>query len=56
MAVNNLNLTINKGEIYGLLLGQNSAGKSTIILMLLGLTEPTSGSIGVAGFNSTGTL
>ncbi|MDZ7836451.1 MAG: ATP-binding cassette domain-containing protein [Actinomycetota bacterium] len=52
MAVNNLNLTINKGEIYGLL-GPNGAGKSTIILMLLGLTEPTSGSISVAGFNST---
>ncbi|MCG9479733.1 MAG: ABC transporter ATP-binding protein [Actinomycetia bacterium] len=52
IAVNNLNLTINKGEIYGLL-GPNGAGKSTIILMLLGLTEPTSGSISVAGFNST---
>ncbi|MCL5070283.1 MAG: ABC transporter ATP-binding protein [Actinobacteria bacterium] len=50
--VNNLNLTVNKGEIFGLL-GPNGAGKSTIILMLLGLTEPTSGSIKVAGFNST---
>ncbi len=51
-AVNNLNLTINKGEIFGLL-GPNGAGKSTFILMLLGLTEPTSGQITVAGFNST---
>ncbi len=50
--VNNLNLTVNKGEIFGLL-GPNGAGKSTIIFMLLGLTEPTSGSIEVAGFNST---
>jgi len=51
-AVNNLNLKIQKGEIFGLL-GPNGAGKSTIILMMLGLTEPTSGSIRVAGFNST---
>src|SRR4030042_3269111 len=50
--VNNLNLTVNKGEIFGLL-GPNGAGKSTVILMMLGLTEPTSGSIEVAGFNST---
>ena len=50
--VNKLNLTINEGEIFGLL-GPNGAGKSTIILMLLGLTEPVSGSIKVAGFNST---
>src|SRR5665811_146720 len=50
--VNNLNLTVNKGEIFGLL-GPNGAGKSTVLLMLLGLTEPTSGSIEVAGFNST---
>lgn len=50
--VNNLNLKIQKGEIFGLL-GPNGAGKSTIILMMLGLTEPSSGSIRVAGFNST---
>jgi ABC-2 type transport system ATP-binding protein len=51
-AVDHLDLEIKEGEIFGLL-GPNGAGKSTIILMLLGLTEPTSGSIGVAGFNST---
>ena len=51
-AVNNLNLKIEKGEIFGLL-GPNGAGKSTIILMLLGLTEPTSGIIKVSGFNAT---
>ena len=51
-AVNNLNLTISKGEIFGLL-GPNGAGKSTTILMMLGLTEPTSGSVEVCGINST---
>ena len=51
-AVDHLNLKIKEGEIFGLL-GPNGAGKSTIILMLLGLTEPTSGKIGVAGFDST---
>jgi len=50
--VDHLNLTIRKGEIFGLL-GPNGAGKSTTILMLLGLTEPTSGSIRVCGINST---
>lgn len=52
LVVDNLNLTIKKGEIFGLL-GPNGAGKSTVILMALGLTEPSSGSINIAGFNST---
>ena len=52
LAVDNLNLNIKKGEIFGLL-GPNGAGKSTFILMALGLTEPTSGTVSVAGFNST---
>lgn len=51
-AVNNLDLSINKGEIFGLL-GPNGAGKSTTILMLMGLTEPSSGSVSVCGINST---
>ena len=51
-AVNSLNLTIVKGEIFGLL-GPNGAGKSTTILMMLGLTEPTSGTVEVCGINST---
>lgn len=42
IAVNNLNLTICRGEIFGLL-GPNGTGKTTTILMLLGLTEPTAG-------------
>ncbi|MCD2424157.1 ABC transporter ATP-binding protein [Niabella pedocola] len=51
-AVDNLDLAIHKGEIFGLL-GPNGAGKSTTILMMLGLTEPTSGTATVCGFNAT---
>jgi len=51
-AVNQLNLKIEKGEIFGLL-GPNGAGKSTTILMMLGLTDPTSGSVKVCGIDST---
>ena len=50
-AVNDLNLRINKKDIFGLL-GPNGAGKSTTILMMLGLTEPTAGSVNVCGINS----
>jgi ABC-2 type transport system ATP-binding protein len=49
-AVDDLALTIHKGEIFGLL-GPNGAGKSTTILMLLGLTEPSAGSIRVCGID-----
>ncbi|SHE54135.1 ABC-2 type transport system ATP-binding protein [Arenibacter palladensis] len=52
IAVNNLNLTIEKGEIFGLL-GPNGAGKSTTILMILGLTEVDSGSVNVCGIDSS---
>ncbi len=41
-AVDNLYLTVGKGEVFGLL-GPNGAGKTTTVLMLLGLTEPTDG-------------
>ena len=51
-AVNDLNLQIRKGEIFGLL-GPNGAGKSTTILMMLGLTEPTTGSVKVCNIDST---
>ncbi|WP_262246925.1 ABC transporter ATP-binding protein [Parapedobacter soli] len=51
-AVDHLDLTIDKGEIFGLL-GPNGAGKSTTILMMLGLTEPTSGVVRVCGVDST---
>ena len=52
LAVNALNLTIDDGEVFGFL-GPNGAGKTTTILMLLGLTEPTSGQVSVCGFNPT---
>lgn len=51
-AVDNLTLAVERGEIFGLL-GPNGAGKSTTILMMLGLTEPTSGEVTVCGINST---
>jgi ABC-2 type transport system ATP-binding protein len=49
-AVDNLDLVVHRGEIFGLL-GQNGAGKTTTILMLLGLTEPTSGEARVMGLD-----
>ncbi|MBB6635489.1 ABC transporter ATP-binding protein [Cohnella thailandensis] len=51
-AVDRLDLTIRQGEIFGLL-GPNGAGKTTTILMMLGLTEPTSGSATVCGLDAT---
>ncbi|HET8740549.1 MAG TPA: ABC transporter ATP-binding protein [Acidimicrobiia bacterium] len=48
--VDGLDLDIETGEIFGLL-GPNGAGKTTTILMLLGLTEPTSGSMEVLGLD-----
>jgi ABC-2 type transport system ATP-binding protein len=52
MAVNNLTLHVQKGEIFGFL-GPNGAGKTTTILMLLGLSEPTAGTARVCGFDPT---
>ncbi|HIR76531.1 MAG TPA: ABC transporter ATP-binding protein [Candidatus Choladousia intestinipullorum] len=49
-AVNDLSLSIRRGEVFGLL-GPNGAGKTTTILMLLGLTEPTSGTAEILGKN-----
>ncbi|GFN33919.1 ABC transporter ATP-binding protein [Paenibacillus xylaniclasticus] len=49
-AVNKLDLTIYKSEIFGLL-GPNGAGKTTTILMMLGLTEPTSGTARILGLD-----
>lgn len=43
-AVNNLSFAVNEGDVYGFL-GQNGAGKSTTIRMLLTLIKPTEGSI-----------
>jgi ABC-2 type transport system ATP-binding protein len=50
IAVNGLTLRVMEGEIFGFL-GPNGAGKTTTILMLLGLTEPTSGRALVCGFD-----
>ena len=47
-AVKNVSLQVRYGEIYGLL-GANGAGKTTMIKMLCGLLEPTSGSMMLAG-------
>lgn len=49
-AVNDVNLAIQQGEIFGLL-GPNGAGKTTIISMITGLLEPTNGSITVDGLD-----
>lgn len=51
-AVKQLNLSIKKGEVFGLL-GPNGSGKSTTILMLLGLSDPSSGTVNVCGIDST---
>jgi len=47
-AVDHLNLTVNEGEIFGFL-GPNGSGKTTTLLMLMGLTIPTSGTATVGG-------
>lgn len=47
-AVNDVSLSIDRGEIVGLL-GRNGAGKTTLVDLILGLTKPTSGTVRVAG-------
>ena len=47
-SVDNLNIHVKKGRIYGLL-GRNGAGKTTTMKMLLDLTEPSSGEVYVFG-------
>src|ERR1051325_4599709 len=49
-AVNDLSLTVNRGEFF-VVLGPNAAGKTTTIKILTGLIRPTSGSARVAGFD-----
>jgi len=52
VAVNDLTFSIEEGEIFGFL-GPNGSGKTTTLLMLIGLTEPTKGWARVAGFDPT---
>ena len=49
-AVDNLNLQVRKGEVFGFV-GPNGAGKTTTMKMLIGLLEPSEGSGKVAGFD-----
>ena len=50
VAVDDVNLTVKRGEIFGFL-GSNGAGKTTTIRMLCGLLTPSSGAARVAGFD-----
>jgi len=50
VAVDDLNLEVHRGEIFGFL-GPNGSGKSTTMCMMLGLIAPTSGNIEIFGLN-----
>jgi ABC-2 type transport system ATP-binding protein len=52
LAVDHINLTVKRGEVFGFL-GPNGAGKTTTINMLTGVTKPTSGTAFILGFNVT---
>ena len=52
-AVNNMNLQVNQGDIYGFL-GPNGAGKSTTLRMVLGLIKPDKGEILINGESNSG--
>ena len=53
--VSNVNLSVRKGEIYGLI-GRNGAGKTTLLRLISRLTEPTEGNICLFGKNSPDTI
>jgi ABC-2 type transport system ATP-binding protein len=50
LAVNNVSFEVQAGEVFGFL-GPNGAGKTTTIKMIVGLLQPTSGTIRVAGYD-----
>lgn len=50
VAVDDLNLHVKKGEIFGLI-GPNGAGKTTLIKMIVGILPPTSGKVQIDGFD-----
>ncbi len=52
VAVDGLNMRVDEGEVFGFL-GPNGAGKTTTLLMLMGLSEPTSGAARVCGHDPT---
>jgi ABC-2 type transport system ATP-binding protein len=49
-AVNNVSFTVNGGEVFGFL-GPNGAGKTTTIKAIVGLLQPSSGTVTVAGYD-----
>lgn len=51
-AINNLNMHLEKGAIYGLI-GKNGAGKTTLLRLICGLQEPTSGTYTLYGVKNT---
>lgn len=55
IAVNNVNMTIKKGEIYGFI-GQDGAGKTTLIRLITGLIHKTNGDIELLGASSENEL
>jgi ABC-2 type transport system ATP-binding protein len=54
-AVDSVNMTVYKGDIYGLI-GPNGAGKTTILRMLVGLAFPTSGKVELLGVSDSNQL
>jgi len=50
VAVNDVSLSVQAGEVFGFL-GPNGAGKTTTIKMIVGLLQPTSGTVKVAGYD-----